>query len=57
MKIKNTLKKQASLIEEDSKEPFGKSFLKHITATAKAKKESKEVYRRSRVNNSDKRPF
>ena len=57
MKIKNTLKKQASLIEEDSKEPFGQSFLKHIIARAKAKKESKEAYRKSRVNNSVKRPF
>ena len=28
-----------------------------MVATAKAKKESKEIYRKSRVNNSDKRPF
>ena len=57
VKAKNTLKNQVSLLEEDSKELFGKSFRKHIVATAKAKKESKEVYRKSRVNNSDKRPF
>ena len=28
-----------------------------MVATAKAKKESKEVYRKSRVNNSDKKLF
>ena len=57
VKAKNTLKNQASLLEEDSKEIFGKSFRKHIVATAKAKKESKEVYRKSCVNNSHKRSF
>ena len=57
VKAKNTLKNQASLLEEDSKELFGKSFRKHMIATAKAKKESKEVYQKSRVNNSDKMPF
>ena len=57
VKAKNTLKNQTSLLEEDSKELFGMSFRKHMVATAKAKKESKEVYRESRVNNSDKRPF
>ena len=57
VKAKNTLKNQVSLLQEDSKELFGKSFRKHMIATAKAKKESKEVYRKSRVNNSDKRPF
>ena len=56
-KAKNTLKNQASLLKEDSKELFYKSFRKHMVATAKTKKESKEVYRKSRVNNSDKRPF
>ena len=57
VKAKNTLKNQASLLEEDSKELFGISFRKHMVATAKAKKESKEVYRKNRVNNSDKKPF
>ena len=57
VKVKNTLKHQASLLEEDSKELFDKSFRKHMVSTAKAKKESKEVYPKSRVNNSDKRPF
>ena len=57
VKAKNTLKNQASLLEEDSKELFGKSFRKHMVATAKAKKESKEIYRKSRANNSDKGPF
>ena len=57
VKAKNTLKNQASLLEEDSKELFGKSFRKHMIATAKAKKESKEIYRKSRVNNNDKRAF
>ena len=57
VKAKNTLKNQTSLLEEDSKELFGKSFRKHMVATTKAKKESKEVYRKSPVNNSDKRPF
>ena len=56
-KAKNTLNNQASLLEEDSKELFGKSFRKVMVATAKAKKDSKEAYRKSRVNNSDKRPF
>ena len=56
-KAKNTLNNQASLLEEDSKELFGKSFRKVMVATAKAKKESKEVYRKSRVKISDKRPF
>ena len=36
LKAKNTLKNQASLLEEDSKELFGKSFRKHMIATAKA---------------------
>ena len=57
MKVKNTLKNQASLLEEDSKELFGKSFRKHTVATTKAKKESKEVCRKTRVNGSDRRPF
>ena len=57
VKAKNTLKNQASLLEENSKELFGKSFCNHMVATAKAKKGSKEVYRKSRVNNNDKRPF
>ena len=57
VKAKNTLKNQASLLEEDSKELFGKSFRKHMIATAKAKKGFKEVYWKSRVSNSDKRPF
>ena len=58
VKAKNTLKNQASLLEElDSKELFGKSFCSHMVATAKAKKESKEVQRKSGVNNNDKRPF
>ena len=43
VKAKNALKNQASLLEEDSKELFGKSFRKHMMATAKAKKEPKEV--------------
>ena len=42
-KAKNTLKNQASLLEEDSIELFGKSFRKHMIATAKEKKETKEV--------------
>ena len=41
VKAKNTLKNQASLLEEDSKELFGKSFRKHMVATAKAEEESK----------------
>ena len=41
VKAKNPLKNQASLLEEDSKELFGKSFRKHMVATAKAEKESK----------------
>ena len=57
VKGKNTLKNQASLLKEGSKELFGKSFCKHMIATAKAKKESKEVYQKSNVSNSDKRPF
>ena len=43
VKAKKPLKNQASLLEEDSKELFGKSFRNHMIATAKAKKESKEV--------------
>ena len=43
VKAKNALKNQASLLEEDSKELFGKSFRKHMIATAKVRKESKEV--------------
>ena len=46
-----------SLLEEDSKELFGKSFRKHMVATAKAKKEYTEVYRKSRVNNTEKKPL
>ena len=57
VKAKNTLKNKASLIEECSKKLFSKAFREHMIATAKAKKESKEVYRKSRVSNSDKRPF
>ena len=57
VKAKNTPKNQASLLEEDSKELFGKSFRKHMVATAKAKKESREVYRNSRVNSRFERPF
>ena len=57
VKAQNTLKNQASLLKEDSKELFGKSFRKHMIATTKAKKDSKKVYRKSRVNNSDKRLF
>ena len=57
VKAKNTLKNQASFLEEDSKELFGISFRKHMVATAKAKKESTEVYRKNCVNNSDKKPF
>ena len=57
IKARNTLKNQAYLLEEDYKELFGKSFRKHMVATAKAKKESKEVYLKSRLNNSDKRSF
>ena len=57
VKVKNTLKNQASPLEEDSEELFDKSFRKHIIGTAKAKKEFKEEYRKSRVKNSDKRPF
>ena len=56
-KTKGNLKNQTSLLEEDSKELFGKSFRKHMIATAKAKKESKEAYRTRRVSNSDKCPF
>ena len=57
VKAKNTLKYQTCLLEEYSKELFGKSFRKHMVARAKAKKEFKEVYRKNRVNNRDKRPF
>ena len=57
VKAKNTLKNKASLLEECSKNLFSKAFRKHMIATAKAKKESKEVYRKSRVNNNDKRAF
>ena len=57
MKAKNTLKNQTSLLEEGSKERFSKSFRKHMIATAKAKKESNEVYWKNRVNNSEKSPF
>ena len=57
VKAKNTLKNQASLLEEDSKELSGKSFRKQMIATAKAKKEFEEVYRKRRVNNSGKRLF
>ena len=57
VRVKNALKNHASLLEEDSKELFGKSFRKHIVATTKAKEESKEVYRKTRVNSNDKRPF
>ena len=39
-----TGRRTASLLEEDSKELSGKSFCKHMEATAKAKEESKEVY-------------
>ena len=52
VKAKNTLKNQASLLEEDSKELLGKSFRKHMVATAKAKKESKEVYRLTSTKNT-----
>ena len=51
VKAKNTLKNQASLLEEYSKELSGKSFRKQMIATAKA------VYRKSRVNNSGKTLF
>ena len=54
VKAKNTIKNQVSLLEENSRKLFSKSFRKHMITTAKAKKESKEVYRKSRVNNSDK---
>ena len=57
LKAKNTLKNQASLLEEDSKEIFSKLLRKHEVATAKAKKVSKKVNRKIRVNNSDKNPF
>ena len=57
VKAKNILKNQASLLEEDSKELFGKSFGKHMIATDKTKKEFKEVYWKSHANNSGKRPF
>ena len=46
VKAKNTLKYQTCLLEEYSKELFGKSFRKHMVATAKAKKDSKEVYQK-----------
>ena len=36
---KNNLKNQVSLLKEDFKELFSKSFRKHMVATAKAKKE------------------
>ena len=39
-------KNWTSLLEEDSKAVFGKSFRKHKVATAKAKKDSKEVYQK-----------
>ena len=43
VKVKNTLKNQASLLEEDSKEPFGKSFRKNMIATAKANSPRKSI--------------
>lgn len=64
-KVKTTLKDKAKIIEE----LFGKEFRRHIKDTAKAKKESKEVYsrlnkRRSEENfggrssyNNNRRPF
>ena len=55
VKAKNTLKNQASLLEEDSKEIFSKLLRKHEVATAKAKKVS--ITCKIRVNNSDKNPF
>ena len=57
VKAKNTIKNQVSLLEENSRKLFSKSFRKHMITTAKAKKESKEVYWKNRVNNSEKSPF
>ena len=55
-KAQATLKEQSHLLEDSGACLFGKSFRKHVVDTAKAKKESKEVYgnRRPDVN---KRPF
>ena len=39
-------KSWASLLKEDPKEVFGTSFHKQMVATAKAKKDSKEVYQK-----------
>jgi len=44
LKAKNYLKDQSKLLEENSEELFGDSFRKHVKDTAKAKKESKEVF-------------
>ena len=49
VKAKKTVKNKVSLLDVNSKEVFRKSFRKHMIATGKAKKESKEVYRKSRV--------
>jgi len=57
VKAKNTPKNQASLLEEDSKDLFGKTFRKHVVATVKAKKESKEVYKKSRTYENKGQPW
>lgn len=51
-KAKNTIKEQSSLLEKTDANLFGSSFRKHVIETAKAKKESKEVYK-----HESKRPF
>ena len=52
LKAKNVLKEQAKLFENPSNELFGKPFRNHMKDTAKAKKESKEIY-----DKRQKRPF
>ena len=57
VKTKSTLKNHSCLPDIDSKELFGKSFRKPRIVTAKVRKESKEAYWKSLINNSDKKLF
>ena len=43
VKAKNALKNQASLLEEDSKELFGKSFCRHMVAKLRQRKSPRKI--------------
>ena len=52
-RAKSSLKDQSKLIQPQSEELFRKAFRKHIRDTAKARKESKEVYNKPQQRSSD----